>query len=246
MNVVRVLALATVAVVFGACADPTPSPSASTTPDPVDLRYTCGTFPFRADELAGTGAGAPAAAEPAAALAQYLVDPDRLNPRLPVTGWHPIGVDATTAEFASIGADKTIWVTVVRREAAGWVVGSPDICQPLLVLPQGLARADWTFDPAQGPLTGGTRVFDALVTEAGCNSGQPADGRIVGPQVVHQGTDVLVVFAVRPRGGAQDCQSNPATRVAVDLGEPLGGRRLLDGGHLPYGDPTADGLMAAS
>lgn len=234
----RVVMVAAVSVVLLAgCSDTRPVPS---DPPGPELQYSCGTFAFAAEALATVPQDS-AVSEPAQALARYLVDPDRLNPRLPLQGWRLLGSDDRTAEFASVAADASIWVTVIRKEATGWVVDSPDVCQPVLVLPGGLARADWTLDPAQGPPTGATRVFDALVTETGCNSGQPADGRIVGPKIVRGPTDVLVVFAVRPRGGAQRCPSNPATRVPVDLGESLGPRRLLDGGHLPWRDPTARG-----
>ena len=75
-------------------------------------------------------------------------------------------------------------------------------------------------------------------TVASCASGTPADDRILGPQIVRSSSMVLVIFAIRPRGGSQSCQSNPATRVPVDLGEALGTRLLLDGGRLPFGDPT--------
>jgi len=234
---IRIAGVAVVAGLLVACGQTTPSPSAAVA-DPIDLQYTCGTFAFAADALTDVGSAETPTSPASTALARYLVDPMRLNPRLPLRGWRPIGADDTTAEFASTEPDGTIWNTVVRKGASGWIVDTADLCQPILVLPGGLARADWTLDPGQGVPTGATTVFDALVTETGCNSGGPADGRIVGPKIVRGTTDVLVVFAVRPRGGAQRCPSNPATRVTVDLGEPLGARRLLDGGHLPYGDPT--------
>ena len=103
----------------------------------------------------------------------------------------------------------------------------------------GLGAAEWTFDPAQPKPDATTQVFDALVTEMSCNSGQPADGRIVGPQIVKTAETVLLTFAIRPRSGDfQTCPSNPSTRIRADLGEPLGNRTLLDGGRVPPGDPT--------
>lgn len=103
----------------------------------------------------------------------------------------------------------------------------------------GLGAAVWTLDPAQPKPDATTQVFDALVTEVSCNSGQPADGRIVGPQIVKTAETVLVTFAVRPRpGDFQSCPTNPSTRIRVDLGEPLGDRELLDGGRVPPGDPN--------
>ena len=75
--------------------------------------------------------------------------------------------------------------------------------------------------------------------ERACASGRPADGRIVGPDVVGVNSLVLVTFAVRPLPGDQDCPSNPPSRVTVDLGEPLGTGTLLDGGTLPPREPVA-------
>jgi hypothetical protein len=74
--------------------------------------------------------------------------------------------------------------------------------------------------------------------ERACASGRPADGRIVGPDVVGVNDLVLVTFAVRSLEGDQNCPSNPASRVTVDLGEPLGNRTLLDGGTLPPREPV--------
>jgi hypothetical protein len=63
----------------------------------------------------------------------------------------------------------------------------------------------------------------------------------VGPDVLDGGSEVLVTFAVRPLDlGAATCQSNPPTRVKVDLGAPLGDRILLDGGSLSPRDPTTE------
>ena len=59
----------------------------------------------------------------------------------------------------------------------------------------------------------------------------------MGPQIIPTETHVLVVFAVRSLGGGT-CPSNPSTRVAVTLGEPLGDRQLVDAGELPFRDPT--------
>ena len=79
------------------------------------------------------------------------------------------------------------------------------------------------------------------MTERECASGKSSEGRVVGPDILEVGDEVLVTFAVRPLGGdMQSCPGNPVTRVAVDLGSPLGDRQLLDGGTLPPGDPILE------
>ena len=244
-------AVIALALTLGACGEAVPpsetsSLDATATDAPfeaLDLRYTCGAFPFEPGLLtAGPGDDEQADDPVAAALRAHLagVGPD--IDFLPDTGWHLAGKDAQNAEFVTVGGDLGMKVVVVsngENGSDGWKVTGWGQCQPRLQLPTGLGSAEWAFDPAQPKPDATTQVFDAMVTEMSCNSGQPADGRIVGPQIVKSADTVLVIFAVRPRpGDFQTCPSNPSTRIRVDLGEPLGERELLDGGRLPPGDPT--------
>ncbi len=207
--------------------------------DPAALRYTCGEFTFAPDLLtAGPGNDQQADNPAAVALRAHLAESGPDFEFLPDTGWHLVGVDDRRAEFIAVGADGEIANVTVENGPNGWRVGGWGGCQPRVALASGLGAAVWAFDPDQPEPDATTQVFDALVTEMSCNSGQPADGRIVGPQVIATADTVLVVFAVRPRPGGHDCQGNPAARVTVDLGEPLGNRALLDGGRLPPGDPA--------
>jgi hypothetical protein len=96
--------------------------------------------------------------------------------------------------------------------------------------------ATWGIAPGQeiGPET---TSFVALVTERECASGRSSEGRVVGPEIAATADAVVVSFAVRPLGGAQECPGNPATPVEVRLDEPLGERRLLDGHRDPPAEP---------
>jgi hypothetical protein len=98
--------------------------------------------------------------------------------------------------------------------------------------------ATWTFAPEQaiGPQT---TEFVAMVTERACASGQSSEGRIIGPQIEHfvDEKTLTITFQVRSLDGAQECPGNPPTPVRVVLGEPLGNRRLLDGGREPPSEP---------
>lgn len=243
--------LATIILALGAvgCASSPPvgteAPSAS--PAFGDLAFTCGVFPFapalltapaRNDQLLAN----PAAAALRAQLAQSGPDADFL----PDTGWTMVGMDASSAEFVTLGGDLGMKSVSVSNDSGAWRVTGWGDCRPQLVLPAGIGNASWTWG---GPGSPGpdTQMFDALVTERDCASGQSSQGRIVGPEVVNSGNTVLVVFGVRSLGGpgsingipiVQTCQSNPSTRVTVDLGQPLGNRALLDGGSLPFADPA--------
>ncbi len=87
-------------------------------------------------------------------------------------------------------------------------------------------------------LTADITEIEVLVTERACNSGEDASGRIEEPVVTVGAESVTVVFAVRPRGGGQDCPSNPETPYVLVLDEPLGDLVLLDGSEVPPRDAT--------
>ena len=67
--------------------------------------------------------------------------------------------------------------------------------------------------------------------------------RLLPPAITYGADSVLIVFAARPLGGnpgeVVTCPSNPASRVVVQLREPLGDRQLLDGGLFPPSEPVA-------
>jgi hypothetical protein len=106
-----------------------------------------------------------------------------------------------------------------------------DSCPLMVVAPTGLETATWVLDPSM-PYSAGATEIHVLAQEWACNSGQDASGRIV--QNVQYGDDAVVVtLAVRPRGGAQTCQGNPATPFVVHLDQPVGSRSLQDGGLWP-------------
>jgi hypothetical protein len=215
-------------------AEPSDPPSAAPTIRPVDpatLRYECPGFPFsasllderRTDEQADT----PIAAALRATLAMDGPDYDRL----PDAGWTLVGSNDQEAEYVAWREDGDLMYAQLNNDG-GWRVTGWGPCHPRLVRDDGLVTARWGLAPGQdiGP---DTMTFDAIVTERGCASGQPADERIVGPDVFVIEDDVVVVFAVRPLPGAQTCQPNPSTRVTMALPEPLGERHLVDGADLP-------------
>ncbi len=87
-------------------------------------------------------------------------------------------------------------------------------------------------------LTADMTEIEVLVTERACNSGEDASGRIEKPVVTVGAESVTVVFSVRPRGGLQECPSNPETPYVLVLDEPLGDRVLLDGSDVAPRDAT--------
>jgi len=90
--------------------------------------------------------------------------------------------------------------------------------------------AAWRLASAAGP---DSTELDLWVNEQTCNSGKNAEGRIDDPVVVYGPDTVTIQVTTRPRGGGQNCQSNPDTPYRLKLQEPLGNRTLLDGGYSP-------------
>lgn len=101
---------------------------------------------------------------------------------------------------------------------------------------QPAGPATWTHDP-NAEIGGEVTEFSAWVTERACASGRSSADRIIGPDIQTSADAVVVTFRVRGLPGAQDCPGNPPTRVTVRLPEPLGDRRLLDGGREPPQEP---------
>jgi hypothetical protein len=215
-----------------------PAANVSAVPGELDaLRYSCGRFPFEAALItapARTDEDAPAPF--AAALRAHLAIPGPDTDFLPDHGWTLAGADAAGAEYVTLGGELGMKSVSVELGPAGWKVTGWGDCRPRLVLPPGVGDAEWTWGGpgAPGP---DTRRFEALVSEMSCAGGQSPLGRILGPDVIATADSVIVIFAVRQLGGAQTCPGIAPTRVAVDLGQALGNRTLLDGGRLPYGDP---------
>lgn len=109
-------------------------------------------------------------------------------------------------------------------------------CVPEVRHPSGARRATWEPAEEVHPETTRLRVS---VQERMCASGQPADDRLLSPEIELGEDAVVVTWFVEPVPGGASCPSNPITGATLELPEPLGDRELLDGGVYP---PRAPGL----
>jgi hypothetical protein len=70
--------------------------------------------------------------------------------------------------------------------------------------------------------------FLAVVWRQGCNGGRT--GQVLAPTIQKTESEIVVTFSVTPKQtGAAACPGNNEVTYKVDLGEPLGGRALVDG-----------------
>jgi hypothetical protein len=98
---------------------------------------------------------------------------------------------------------------------------------------KGWGNASFRVDPKSPPDPSSTRVL-VQATENACAGGAPPTGRDVQAVVLDEDADsVSVVILVEPPSGASDCPSNPPFPVEVQLGAPLGDRRILDASVYP-------------
>jgi hypothetical protein len=85
--------------------------------------------------------------------------------------------------------------------------------------------ATWQVDPSFVPQADSTQI-PILVFERACSSGTPTTGRMH-VDIDYTSTAVTIGIDVTPLSGDQECVLVPSPYV-VELGEPLGDRRLVD------------------
>jgi hypothetical protein len=216
-----------------AAASREPSPSAVET---ATLTYRCDHFAFSSatfDEPAFDLESVPAGVT----LAQFLEGQSARDFGFPRGEWHLAGMTKDAAEFvAEIPEDPGYAAISLFVEQGEWRIGGYGGCRPGVDI-AGLNTAIWYLVSDQ-PIGPTTTSFLVDVIERECASGRSSVDRVRPPLIAYQATRVVIAFAVEPLSGAQECPSNPATRIRVELSEPLGDRMLLDAGELPWRDPT--------
>jgi hypothetical protein len=178
--------------------------------------------------------------DPAAeALRRHLATDDIEIEWLPDAGWIEISRTDSTVHYLAPDPDaEGSWLQVsVGRDGEGWNVDGWGGCSLQPDVGAGLGIASFRVAPNEGLEPTATEIA-VLVTERACNSGEDARGRIVVAAIEEDDQSVTVTLAVRPRGGGQDCPSNPETPFVVELPEPLGNRAMLDGSTIPPRDAT--------
>jgi hypothetical protein len=226
-------------------ATPQPGSTATATPlatiderDLVSGQLTCGQGDtFSAAALQGPG-GAEFGDDPAAAGLRAVLE-ERADPELPRLGWHRVLASDAHVQFVARGVGAQAWhVVALMNGASGWTMDVAGACRLAVLLGPAMGAASWWVDPARGVPAPSAMAIDALVQERACASGRAPDGRVAAPVVVYQPDAILVVFGVVPLPGGQDCPGAPPARYRIALTEPLGQRRLLDGGVIPPRDAT--------
>lgn len=224
---------------------PTLTPNLSH-PAPLDVTWfaaraiSCGDDFFFAPAVLGQPASDEMATDPAAAaLREYLVASSGLEETAtrPATGWHRIVLTAVQVQFVAVGTDrKGLWVIGLEARDGAWETILDGACHGQVKRPAGFGPAGWWLDPAFPPPGKQDLVLHVLINEESCASGKSPEGRVGPPEIAYFQQAIVVTLSVRPRSGGQDCPSNPDFAMKIRLNEPVGDRRILDGGLFPPRD----------
>ncbi len=240
------LVFAGVLVLAGCGSSDVPSsapPSLEPTPglplDPAILGLTCGGTSAFHPALLGAPGHAQDDPDAAAAALRVEITGSATELGLPRDGWVRIAQLADKVQFVAPDGDGDGWFVVGLMARDGrWILDVMGECQPEVVLPAGVGRADWRLDPAFPPPAAGDRSLHVLIHEQACANGQPPVGRVLPPLVTPSETAMTIAILVTNVPGGADCPGNPDFAMTVELPEPLGGRALLDGGVYPPRDVT--------
>jgi hypothetical protein len=151
----------------------------------------------------------------------------------PQDGWLILGEPTDTGLLVYRTADGDIAFMNVTHENGSWKwdgsqIGGP--CPLFYGTPEGLNSVDWSLDPAAPAPGPNTTSLHVLATERECVDGREIGDRLLGPQVVMTDGEVRVAFAAQPPPGEFfTCPSNPDTPVTVELPQPLGERKVVEG-----------------
>ena len=210
---------------------------AATIDEPPRARVTCGDASFGLEVLNQPGAAELADDPASAALRNHLATDHIEIDWLPNARWTEVARTRSFVQYVA-GGDAGEWFFVtVEMQGAQWTISGWGGCTLQPEIPPGAGIAMFRLAPHE-TLTPDAVEVDVLVTEMACNSGEDARGRILAPDITTSVQSVTVVMTVRPRGGGQECPSNPETPFLLMLPEPLGERSLLDGSEIPPRDAT--------
>lgn len=139
------------------------------------------------------------------------------------------------------------WVDDASNLTPGWYGASRGPCALTMDLGE-LTVPGIEFQMPPDPQSDELRL---LVTEQSCNSGETAQGRVEVVSLEETDSQVRLILGIRPRGGDQNCPSNPATPFIVPLSNPLGDREVLHAGladarPLAVNGPLVDAIADSS
>jgi hypothetical protein len=147
--------------------------------------------------------------------------------------WRLVRRDQSSAMFVASLENAWACIVVASRHDGWGPLDEGEASQLNVALADGLGPAQWK--PVAGPASRDVTELPVLLQEQECAGGSYATGRIVAPLVNTSADSLTITFGVRPLVSelSVTCPANPWTPAILVLPEPLGERKLLDGGLFP-------------
>jgi hypothetical protein len=143
-------------------------------------------------------------------------------------GWRELVRTDDEVLFGRGRPPHLLTVTVRRGRRDRWSPAGVSNSRPLRASRNGIRASSWRLDPTVTPSPDHTELR-ILITEQTMASGALAADRLLAPEL-HLGTDRVVLRVyVRPLEGYVGRSAAHETPVIVQLAEPLGERRVVDG-----------------
>jgi hypothetical protein len=143
--------------------------------------------------------------------------------------WRLLAHDDDEALFGR-GHPPQLLTVAVRKDGrrSAWTCIGVSAARPLRATRDGIRASSWRLDPTH-PVAPEDTVLRLLVTEQTFAGGQPADGRLLQPNLRVDAERLVLTMFVTPPPGFQSGSPNPETPVRIALPHPVGSRQVMDG-----------------
>jgi hypothetical protein len=143
-------------------------------------------------------------------------------------GWRALARTDDEVLFGRGRPPHLLTVAVRQARRGRWEPMGVSNSRPLRAMRDGARASSWRLDPSF-PASPDARELPVLITEQTMASGARAADRLLTPELHLDGERALVRVYVKPIEGYVGRSSRHETPVIVELPEPLGVRRVVDG-----------------
>ncbi|HET9074403.1 MAG TPA: hypothetical protein VFN48_07475 [Solirubrobacteraceae bacterium] len=155
-----------------------------------------------------------------------------------LVGWRELAATPERRIFGKGVPPRLLTVGVKRERGQRWAITAVSPARQLRASRAGVRASSFRVDPETLPAPGDRRLR-LLVTEQTRAGGRLAFGRFQAPDLYLDDEEVLLRCFITPLEGWQAGTRRWETPVVVELPEPLGARRVVDGAIYFAGAPRS-------
>lgn len=203
--------------------------------------------PFGSDVFKTAPGAEEADSPPAQALRKFLAEDPDGQKFLPRSGYRllyegrPTPSYPQTTSFAA-GEPPNLQQVELRLTDGSWKVAGFGGCKTRPYR-ENLVNGNWALDPDAPPPVPESTLLHVLANDIQCAGGASPHDRMGPPEVEYLSDVIIITFwAETLPAGTYTCPGHPPVKRTVTLTEPLGARRLLDGGIFPAQEPSLDAV----